>query len=430
MSSPFDARLKALVLAGALVLVGAAPPVASAAQVTLRLWPAGQGRIDVVQNGTPIDSCHFSTILDTENPCSVEVTSGVPVTLTAVPDLLASPPPSIFPPDFPVPSPSFVRWSVFDCPGTGPCTFVPDADLDWVTALFTPLQLEVGIAGAGHINGLACDSTGFGDSDCHGLRAADSNVELVATPDNPLDPIRWGPGCEPAGGNPSSASCTVAMTNIRTFAAVAFGDPSVVVPPDFPFQITPRLRVDRGGTGQGRVTGSGIDCGSVCSADDLVYQSRVTLTASSAPGSTFVRWVGVCSTNPTCVFSAGSVSRVQARFDAAAASSSSTTPTTKVPGGGRSRVLTARLVRASMRGHGRRRVVAMVVVVNRAGRARVRLLKRRRTVASRRFNLVKGRNSLRLRVPRSAKAGRYRLSVKIVAGGATRTLSAAVTIRR
>jgi len=72
----------------------------------------------------------------------------------------------------------------------------------------------------------------------------------------------------------------------------------------------------------------------------------------------------------------------------------------------------------------------MVVVVNRAGRARVRLLKRRRTVASRRFNLVKGRNSLRLRVPRSAKAGRYRLSVKIVAGGATRTLSAAVTIRR
>ncbi len=49
-------------------------------------------------------------------------------------------------PDYPVADPAFVRWSVFGCDGTGPCTYTPE-DGDWVEAIFTPLELEVGVVG-------------------------------------------------------------------------------------------------------------------------------------------------------------------------------------------------------------------------------------------------------------------------------------------
>ena len=425
----------ALLLVALVISQGAAANAAGAGQVDLRLWPAGQGRIDVTQDGGAVGSCDFLDILANQTECTVPVAAGRPVTLAAVPEPGATIPPGLqnAVPDYPAPQTAFVRWSRYECGGSQACTFTPDTDLDWVTAVFTPLQLEVGINGQGTvgvrradggIDPLECEPLDFGDNTCHGLFAADTDVVLVAQPANLGDPIHWGPGCQPDPGDPSGARCTVTMSNVRTFAAVGFG--AQVTPPDRPFQITPRIRVVRGGSGVGKVSGTGIDCGAACTID-LDFQERVSLEASAAAGSRFVRWVGVCSTVPRCAFAAGSATRIQALFDAATGPG---TPPPPAPAVKKRARFKPRLAKISARGRGRHRIVRLVVMVDRKARARVRLVKRRRTIATRRFALVAGRNTLRVRVPRSARRGTYRVSLKIVAGGQSRTLRSTVRIRR
>ena len=185
---------------------------AATGQLTLQLWPAGQGRIDLAQGGLEVGSCDFLVAVD-GGPCTVSVDAGAPVTATAVPepDAQLTYVDQQLLPDYPVANPSFVRWTMAGCAGTNPCTFSPDSDRAWVGAIFTPLELEVGIAG--NVSGigtvtvegappLTCETPGMiqfpnADTGCHGLYPADSSVVLVASPD-PLDSpasIQWGPGC-------------------------------------------------------------------------------------------------------------------------------------------------------------------------------------------------------------------------------------------
>ena len=423
----------ALLLVALVISQGAVANAAGVGQVDLRLWPAGQGRIDVSQDGGAVGSCDFLDILANQTECTVPVAAGRPVTLAAVPEPGATIPPDLqnAVPDYPAPQTAFVRWSRYECGSSQACTFTPDADLDWVTAVFTPLQLEVGINGEGTVgvrraNGgvdpLECEPLDFGDNTCHGLFAADTDVTLVAQPANLGDPIHWGSACQPDPGDPSGARCTVTMSNVRTFAAVGFGDQ--VTPPDRPFQITPTIRVVRGGSGVGKVSGTGIDCGAACTID-VDYQERVSLEASAGAGSRFVRWVGVCSTAPRCAFAGGSATRIQALFEAVTGPGPPPAPVVKQPA-----AFKPRLATVSARGRGRHRVVKLVVMVDRRARATVRLLKRRGTVATRRFALAAGRNTLRVRVPRSARRGTYRVSLKIVADGLSSTLRSTVKIGR
>ena len=140
-------------------------------------------------------------------------------------------------PDYPVANPSFVRWTMAGCAGP-PRHLLAGQRPGLVGAIFTPLELEVGIAG--NVSGigtvtvegappLTCETPGMiqfpnTDTGCHGLYPADSSVVLVASPD-PLDSpasIQWGPGCDPDGGDPTSPRCTVTVDNLRTFAMLAF----------------------------------------------------------------------------------------------------------------------------------------------------------------------------------------------------------------
>jgi PASTA domain/Divergent InlB B-repeat domain len=288
--------------------IRAAPPVEqlcdnTPAIVCLWLWPAGYGRIDATPEGGSTITCDYTTILDMQNPCPVPVPRGLSVTVAATAE--------------PTQPSTFVHWSRAECPGTEPCTFTPAEEDEWVAAIFTPLTLEVGIEGEGTVEapGLSpppCPPT-WAAQVCTGTFEAEQQVTLTATPTVGGTAIHWRPGfCEPEGGDYSSSKCTVTMTNIRTFASVAFGD---LEPPFVPFQISVKVKVARIGSGHGRVTGSGIDCGASCS-QIFGYQSRVTLKADAEAGSKFVRWVGVCTTDETCRFSAGSVTTLQARFDA------------------------------------------------------------------------------------------------------------------
>ena len=258
-----------MLLLGGLLLGGVRASQAVDAQgatpdpLTLRLWPAGQGRIDVTQNGAPVGSCDFLYVIDHGSACQVLVAADTPVTVTASPEpgaqLVDLEKDAL--PDFPVPHPAFVRWTRSECTGTGPCTFAPDGDLDWVGAVFTPLQLQVGIndsaqtsgtvgvaTASGAVVSLPCGPTEFidGTSECHGAFPADSSVVLVPSGEAPT----WGAGCDSIAGDPPR--CTVTVNNIRTFASLAFNQQ---VQPSFPFVITTRVHVALHGTGHGRVTG-------------------------------------------------------------------------------------------------------------------------------------------------------------------------------
>ena len=455
------------VLVGGLLVVGMRASQAIGARgatpgtlIHLSLWPAGKGRIEVTQNGVlviptqqdgspiPGDLCDFLFVLQQTTPCDVVVVAGTPVTLKAVTESDAVIPASLTDkvPDLALAQSAFWRWTMSGCPGSDSCTLTPDSDSDWVGAIFTPLQLQVGINGAGTVGvqrpeggldpqficGPQGDPVDFISPTtrvCHGLYAADSPVVLVASPDNPSQDARfaWGEGCQPAGNPPT---CTVEMTNLRTFGVVGFGAPLDFPPPQFPFKITPQVRVALDGSGHGRVTGSGYDCGSQC-AIGFSYQDRVTLQATPDPGSQFVRWQGVCSTDPTCVFSAGSATLVKAVFDVPSATQATTTSTTSTTTVTTTAApLAARLGKVKMKHRAGRRIVELTLVTDRAARATLRLFRHRRTIRVKQLSLHPGRTLVQLAIPRTLKPGRYQLLVRVIAGAEVRTFPTRVTIGR
>jgi hypothetical protein len=294
-----------------------------------------------------------------------------------------------------------------------------------VTATFSPLRLEVIWAGTGTVEAvsgqaLSCDVDPTGaESICTATLDADTAVVLKATPGVAGESVQWGPGCDVDPGDPTQ--CTVTMTNTRTFATLAFGDNPV---PDFPFQIFVKIHVAVGGTGHGTVKGSGktedgnwsVDCPGTCDTPGLLYQTTVRLTAQEGNGSTFVRWEHVCGTSNPCAFSAGSATRVRAIFDA---KSQPPPPPPPPP----CSELSAQLRKVTKSGTGRSRAISAVVIVRDDAHG-VFALVGRRTLASRQFELVAGRNSLRLPVPRAVKPGWYRVRVKLTrpnCAGATLT---------
>ncbi len=121
------------------------------------------------------------------------------------------------------------------------------------------------------------------------------------------------PGSEFTGWSGSGCSgtgaCEVTMTASRSVTAT-FN----LIPPGFEYPLT----VERLGTGSGTVTSNpaGIDCGSDCS-EPFFEGTKVTLTATPAPGSVFDHWTGGgCAGSGACTTTMSTSRTAKAVFTA------------------------------------------------------------------------------------------------------------------
>jgi hypothetical protein len=135
--------------------------------------------------------------------------------------------------------------------------------------------------------GISC-----GSGCAHGFNPG-TQVTLTAKPDTKSRFVGWSP-CKGTG------SCQVTMNAARTVVAR--------------FQkIRYALSVSKGGSGTGRVTGGGIDCGTACSKM-YELETQVTLTASPGYHSTFDGWSGACSGTGSCHVTMSHTRSVTAHF--------------------------------------------------------------------------------------------------------------------
>ena len=99
----------------------------------------------------------------------------------------------------------------------------------------------------------------------------------------------------------------------------------------------------------------------------MYLQSRVTLRAEQESGSRFVRWLGVCSTEPVCQFSAGTQKVVGAVFDPVAPPARPPSPPKYAP----------KVTKVTVVGRDPRRAVVLRITVDRRTTATLRLVRGR-----------------------------------------------------
>jgi hypothetical protein len=113
---------------------------------------------------------------------------------------------------------------------------------------------------------------------CQATFAQGTLVTLTATRGTHSLPARWS-GCDNVN---AEDRCEATMSAARSVTASFELEPQWV---EYP------LAIERTGTGEGAVSGPGIECGALCSARFLVG-SALALTATPAPGSVFAHWAG------------------------------------------------------------------------------------------------------------------------------------------
>jgi hypothetical protein len=324
--------------------------------------------------------------------CEYTYLPGRHVTLVASPDTNTS---------------SFVRWSDERCPAGPVCTLTMNEARQSIVALFTPQRVSVKLSGTGQVTSTPAGLDCLGNSDpnvevpCSGDFPLGTDVTLAAVDTSPLSPQlpAWYLPCDFGG----AGACGITADRAR-WAAIGFGgqQPDIAqVPPT----ITVRFHILKAGSGSGRVQGGSIDCGGSCTVL-RDFGARQTLTATPDAGSQFAGWRSACSSAATCTLAVGPVTALTATFDASGSSSSSA-------GQRPSPAFEARLGRLVVTGHGRRRVIVFRVRVSTPASVRARLTRRHRTVVSRSWRVGAGLHQLRLRVPRKAKPGAYRLGLTV-----------------
>ena len=306
-------RIVAAALAGSFVAALVVGVLASGADgqqpalVTLQVAPRGPGTVTASPAGVGEDPnpCDRQ---GTEADCEWRYRRGDLVELRATPDA--------------GPGQSFSGWSDPECGSSVACVVKLDDDLTSVVAVFSPLTLGVKFS---------TDDTGATvtfDPAGEPCQPPDPN-----NPPNPNEPCRKFPAhtrvsltvkpgskafegwseqgrdylCEPT----NATTCTIAVDDHPTWAGVRFvGDAD----PSLPTTISVDFKLRKGGNGNGRVTATKIDCGTVCSTN-YGYGKRITLTAQEDEDSYFDGWNGVCAkTQKTCTFAAGPITSIRAVF--------------------------------------------------------------------------------------------------------------------
>lgn len=181
------------------------------------------------------------------------------------------------------------------CSGTAGCTVLMDG-AKTVAAAFAPVQpthhpLTVTVSGQGTVTGLGIDCGG----DCSESYAAGESVTLTATAAPGHLFTGWSGAC--AGAD----LCQVTMDSAKSVVA-AFT----------PIQTTNYLLTVTV-TGQGVVSGQGIDCGVDCS-ESYGAGTVVNLTATPAPGHLFTGWSGVCMGADLCQVTMDSAQSIGVTF--------------------------------------------------------------------------------------------------------------------
>jgi len=424
----FRARLLVVGVVVLGVLVGA--PVAAHA-TTLKVVPIGHGTVSFTpapQSPDATDPCSSAAAGQTtdllDGSCAVTYAPGTVVRLEAKDGVAVGEDPAT----------TFRRWSDDRCPpgNTRVCELTVGSEPVTIAALFSPqrvsVQLEgtagtVSIAPAGLLGGLqpTCDVASV--SQCHDDFDPDLSgpVTLTAAGAAPT----WAPTaadgrtlCDSLG----STTCTVIPAWPR-WGSVGFG-----VPPNnqVPTDVSVNFRVAKAGNGSGTVRSTKLDCGGKCSIETGFGETE-TLTAVPDSGSRFDRWRAACGTAPTCSLAVGPVTSLTAVFERGAGGGATQPGGTKPP---QSRAFAARVLRLSVRGHGRRRTISIRLRVNAAAGVRARLLRGRRQIASHRWHVRTGVHVLRMRVPTRARPGAYKVRLSISSGARTVRITRNVRLRR
>jgi List-Bact-rpt repeat protein len=195
----------------------------------------------------------------------------------------------------------FSGWSGACSGSSQSCTLVMD-DSKSVTGTFRKPRLTVSVNGNGTVTGGGIACTGGSSGGCTADVDSGTDVTLTATPGSGGSFTSWS-GCTSSSG----ATCTVTMSGDRSVTANFSG--GSVVPATFPLSVSV--------TGNGTVTGGGINCGddgTACSAN-LAAGTNVILTATPNTGQTFTAWGGACSgASQTCSLTMSAARNVTATF--------------------------------------------------------------------------------------------------------------------
>lgn len=240
-------------------------PISNSLNVTV----VGSGRVSSV-GGTQIADCRTAS-----GDCSETVGVGETITLRAYPDA----------------GQDFVGWSGGCTAASGDCT-LSVTTLTNVVATFapTPRRLAVSVVGAeGRAQDLAhgIDCAASGPGTCAVDLPNGTAVSLSALETAAYRLQGWSGDCTGTG------SCDLAMTAPRSATAT-------FVPRTFDVRIT------LSGSGQGRVTGNGLDCGNAPGAGStcvvtVPYGTAINLAAAPGPGSGFDGWTGGCAGTSACM---------------------------------------------------------------------------------------------------------------------------------
>ncbi len=254
----------------------------SAVSATVCATTATPFVLDVARNGTGSGSVTSSPAgIDCGTACAASFDGDSRVTLTAT---AAS-------------GSGFMGWQGCTV-ANGPTCIVRIAGATTVTATFEPLALLTVIRGGAGSGSVTSSPPGIDcGADCSEPYLLGTTVTLTATTASGSGFLGW-QGCPAADGT----TCKVQLTADTTVVAI--------------FSPLPVLTVIRDGTGVGTVTSSppGIDCGADCT-EPYPSGTAVTLTATAASGSAFVRWLGCPIENgPTCTVPLTADATVRAVF--------------------------------------------------------------------------------------------------------------------